>query len=76
MKAYLLLLLLLPLCSGEHSIRCYGQDFLQVNNLLLDCNSAVQQACYSRVNGEKGCTRLENCSKKGWTCCHTDGCNV
>lgn len=27
-------------------------------------------------NGEKGCTRLENCSLPKWNCCHTNGCNA
>uniref|UniRef100_A0A3P9PFE5 Uncharacterized protein n=1 Tax=Poecilia reticulata TaxID=8081 RepID=A0A3P9PFE5_POERE len=76
MKVYLLLLLLLPLCSAQRfHISCYGEDFLMVNNLLLQCTGKVQQACYTRDNGEKGCTRLENCSRPGWTCCHTDRCN-
>uniref|UniRef100_A0A3B3U7X3 Uncharacterized protein n=2 Tax=Poecilia TaxID=8080 RepID=A0A3B3U7X3_9TELE len=77
MKVYLLLLLLLPpLCSAQQfHISCYGEDFLMVNNLLLQCTGKVQQACYTRDNGEKGCTRLENCSRPGWTCCYTDRCN-
>ncbi|WP_289465491.1 hypothetical protein [Klebsiella pneumoniae] len=76
MKAYLLLLLLLPLCSAKHSIECYGEDFLMVRNQRLQCSSKVQQACYTRDNGEKGCTRLDVCSHSGWTCCHTDLCNA
>ncbi|XP_078098840.1 uncharacterized protein LOC144512138 isoform X1 [Sander vitreus] len=78
MKMYLLLLLLLlPLCSAEQSyIECYGEDFLLVNNLLIQCSSKVQQACYTRDNGEKGCTQLESCSKPGWTCCYSDRCNA
>ncbi|XP_060943572.1 uncharacterized protein wu:fj16a03 [Limanda limanda] len=77
MKFYLLLLLLLPLLSAQQfSIQCYGEDFLMVNHLLLDCSSADKQACYTRDNGEKGCTRLENCSRSGWTCCHTSRCNA
>ncbi|XP_051251699.1 uncharacterized protein wu:fj16a03 [Dicentrarchus labrax] len=77
MKVYLLLLLLLPLCSAEqHYIKCYGQDFLMVNNMLLDCTSRVKQACFTRNNGEKGCTRLDKCSDPGWTCCYTDLCNA
>ncbi|XP_035028661.2 uncharacterized protein wu:fj16a03 [Hippoglossus stenolepis] len=77
MKLYLLLLLLLPLFSAQQfSIDCYGEDFLMVNNQLLQCSSADQQACYTRDNGEKGCTRLENCSRKGWTCCHSNRCNA
>ncbi|XP_035770732.1 uncharacterized protein LOC143421834 [Maylandia zebra] len=77
MKAYLLLLLLIPLCSAEQFyIECYGQDFLMVNNQLLQCTGKVQQACYTRDNGDKGCTRLEFCSRPGWTCCHTNRCNA
>ncbi|CAG05132.1 unnamed protein product [Tetraodon nigroviridis] len=78
MKVYLLLLLvLLPLCSAaDHEIRCYGEDFLMVRNLQLDCRSEVKQACYTRDNGEKGCTTLHHCSKRGWSCCHTDLCNA
>uniref|UniRef100_A0AAQ5XQH6 Uncharacterized protein n=1 Tax=Amphiprion ocellaris TaxID=80972 RepID=A0AAQ5XQH6_AMPOC len=88
MKFYLLLLLLLPLCSGtltpvtlyteaqQHYIECYGHDFLMVNNQLLQCTGKVQQVCYTRDNGEKGCTRLENCSRPGWNCCNTNSCNA
>ncbi|KAM7385994.1 hypothetical protein PAMP_002022 [Pampus punctatissimus] len=77
MKGYLLMLLLLSLCSAQKfHIRCFGQDFLMVNNLLLQCTSKVPQACYSRDSGEKGCTRLDLCSKSGWKCCYTDGCNI
>ncbi|KAM9727933.1 uncharacterized protein ACNS7B_018223 [Menidia menidia] len=76
MKFFLVLLLLLPLCSGQHSIQCYGHDFLMLNNLLLHCKGPEQQACYTRDTGEKGCTPLKNCSRRGWACCHTDGCNV
>ncbi|XP_035982435.1 uncharacterized protein wu:fj16a03 [Fundulus heteroclitus] len=75
MKVCLLLLLLLPLCSAQtFHISCYGKDFLLVDDLL-QCTGKVQQACYTRDNGEKGCTRLENCSRRGWTCCYTDRCN-
>ncbi|KAI4790690.1 hypothetical protein KUCAC02_032729 [Chaenocephalus aceratus] len=78
MRAYLLLLLLLPLGSGAptFSILCYGEDFLMVNNMLLDCNRKVPQACYTRDNGEKGCTRLDSCNQPGWSCCHADRCNA
>ncbi|XP_039995543.1 uncharacterized protein wu:fj16a03 [Xiphias gladius] len=77
MKFYLLLLLLLPLCSAQQfHIECYGQDFLMVNNQLLQCSSKVQQACYTRDNGEKGCTTLDNCSRDGWTCCTNNHCNA
>ncbi|KAM8737914.1 uncharacterized protein AB9X84_021013 [Acanthopagrus schlegelii] len=76
MKVYLVLLLLLPLCSAkDFHIQCYGEDFLMVNNMLLDCRSKVQQACYTRDNGEKGCITLDRCSSPGWTCCHSNGCN-
>ncbi|XP_069033293.1 uncharacterized protein [Embiotoca jacksoni] len=77
MKFYLLLLLLLPLCSAQKFyIECYGEDFLMVNNQLLQCQGKEKQACYTRDNGEKGCTRLENCSRLGWVCCHSNRCNV
>ncbi|TMS01658.1 hypothetical protein E3U43_003022 [Larimichthys crocea] len=77
MKVYLLLLILLPaICSADFNIQCYGEDFLNVNNMLLDCAGKVQQACYTRDNGEKGCVRLEHCSRKGWNCCYTDRCNA
>ncbi|XP_075902320.1 uncharacterized protein LOC142901627 [Nelusetta ayraudi] len=76
MKTYLLLLLLLPLCSATFRIRCYGHDFLMVQNLLLDCNSEQEQACYTKDDGEKGCTLLKHCSRAGWQCCHTNGCNA
>uniref|UniRef100_A0A3B4UJ08 Uncharacterized protein n=1 Tax=Seriola dumerili TaxID=41447 RepID=A0A3B4UJ08_SERDU len=75
MKAYLLLLLLLPLCE-QHHIECYGEDFFMVNNQLLHCTGKVQQACYTRDNGEKGCTRMANCARAGWTCCQTNRCNA
>ncbi|KAM4592089.1 uncharacterized protein PAE49_020811 [Odontesthes bonariensis] len=77
MKYYLLLLLLLPLCTAQkHHIKCYGHDFLMLTNQQLDCKSKVQQACYTRDNGEKGCTRLDLCSRPGWSCCHTNLCNA
>ncbi|XP_071750378.1 uncharacterized protein LOC139907789 [Centroberyx gerrardi] len=78
MKAHLLLLLLLPLCIAEQQfyIECYGEDLLMVRNLLLQCSSKVQQACYTTVTGKKGCARLELCSQPGWSCCHTDLCNA
>ncbi|XP_051816445.1 uncharacterized protein wu:fj16a03 [Acanthochromis polyacanthus] len=77
MKFYLLLLLLLPLCSAQqHYIKCYGHDFLMVNNQLLQCTGRVQQVCYTRETGEKGCTRQEMCSRPGWKCCDTNGCNA
>uniref|UniRef100_A0A3Q0RTA1 Uncharacterized protein n=1 Tax=Amphilophus citrinellus TaxID=61819 RepID=A0A3Q0RTA1_AMPCI len=78
MKAYLVvLLLLLPLFSAEQfSIKCYGEDFLMVRHIVLQCSSKVKQACYTRTGGEKGCTRLEFCSRPGWRCCGTDLCNA
>ncbi|XP_041866870.1 uncharacterized protein wu:fj16a03 [Melanotaenia boesemani] len=76
MKFYLLLLLLLPLCTAQFSIECYGEDFLLVRNMLLHCNSKTPQACYTKDNGEKGCTVLKNCNLPKWTCCHTDRCNA
>ncbi|XP_047458286.1 uncharacterized protein wu:fj16a03 [Mugil cephalus] len=75
MKFYLLLLLLLPLCSARFDIECYGRDFLMLDDVL-HCSSKIQQACYTRDNGEKGCTTLKHCSKPGWTCCHTNRCNA
>ncbi|KAG8000406.1 hypothetical protein GBF38_002883 [Nibea albiflora] len=54
MKVYLLLLLLLPaICSADFNIQCYGEDFLNVNNMLLDCGGKVQQACYTKDNGRE-----------------------
>ncbi|XP_056148324.1 uncharacterized protein wu:fj16a03 [Lampris incognitus] len=77
MKAYLLLLALLPLCTGrEYYIECHGEDFLMVRNQLLQCSASVKQACYTRDSGEKGCTRLDFCKLPGWTCCDEDRCNV
>lgn len=34
--------------ADEFRIQCYGEDFLMVNNLQLDCVSKVEQACYTR----------------------------
>uniref|UniRef100_A0A3Q3WN11 Uncharacterized protein n=1 Tax=Mola mola TaxID=94237 RepID=A0A3Q3WN11_MOLML len=76
MKICLVLLLLLPLCSAQFLIHCYGNDFLMVNNMQLDCAGKVKQACYTKRNNEKGCTPLKNCSRDGWTCCYTDYCNA
>ncbi|KAG7462635.1 hypothetical protein MATL_G00186860 [Megalops atlanticus] len=75
MKAWLVLLLLLPLCAGYH-IECYGEDFLMVRNQLLQCNSEVPQACFKKDSGEKGCTTLEFCQRAGWKCCRKNRCNV
>lgn len=149
--------------AADYKIRCYGEDFLMVQNLQLDCSSEVKQACYTRgetpahfhsrlqrgvqqppsktspligqastlsptprdsvcgnrrrqcshrvavmqfsswvvsapvlsegafvaadsffflfpllssaENGEKGCTTLNNCARRGWSCCNTDLCN-
>ncbi|CAL1578471.1 unnamed protein product [Knipowitschia caucasica] len=77
MKNHLiLLLLLLPLCSGQNYIECYGEDFLLVNNMILKCSGPEPQACYSRGSGEKGCTVLKNCDRPEWTCCHSNLCNA
>uniref|UniRef100_A0A673Y3H6 Wu:fj16a03 n=1 Tax=Salmo trutta TaxID=8032 RepID=A0A673Y3H6_SALTR len=76
MRAYLVLLLLLPLCTADYNIECYGEDFLMLRNQLLQCSSKTQQACYIRSSGEKGCARLEFCSRPGWTCCYQDRCNA
>ncbi|XP_063047767.1 uncharacterized protein wu:fj16a03 [Engraulis encrasicolus] len=76
MKAFFILLLLLPLCLGDYEIRCKGEDFLMVRNMDLTCRGKTKQACYTRRTGEKGCVRLEYCSKPGWTCCHEDNCNA
>ncbi|XP_014056390.2 uncharacterized protein isoform X2 [Salmo salar] len=99
MRAYLVLLLLLPLCTdagggvdesghgpfslafnlwakADYNIECYGEDFLMLRNQLLQCSSKTQQACYIRSSGEKGCARLEFCSRPGWTCCYHDRCNA
>ncbi|CAL8390924.1 unnamed protein product [Arctogadus glacialis] len=76
MKAYLLLLLLLPVCLADFTIQCYGEDHLMVRNQVLSCSSRTQQACYTRVTGEKGCARLELCERQGWKCCFTSLCNT
>ncbi|TNM99393.1 uncharacterized protein wu:fj16a03 [Takifugu flavidus] len=78
MKVFLVLLLvLLPLCSAaKFRIRCQGEDFLMVRDMQLDCRSDTKQACYTRGNGEKGCTALDNCARAGWNCCFTDFCNA
>ncbi|KAJ8250629.1 hypothetical protein COCON_G00225510 [Conger conger] len=77
-KAWLALLLLLPLCAAqqEYYIECIGEDFLFVRNDLLRCKSKVPQACYTKGKGDKGCTTLEFCSRPGWTCCYTNRCNA
>uniref|UniRef100_A0A667XKU9 Uncharacterized protein n=1 Tax=Myripristis murdjan TaxID=586833 RepID=A0A667XKU9_9TELE len=75
MKAFFLLLLLLPLCTAQYNIECYGKDYLMVDNML-QCSGRVRQVCYTRDTGERGCTRLEFCSNEGWKCCFTDRCNV
>ncbi|KAL7877511.1 hypothetical protein SRHO_G00041540 [Serrasalmus rhombeus] len=76
MKAWFLLLLLLPVCFADYKIQCYGEDFLMVNHQVLTCTSKVLQACYTRSSGEKGCARLEFCQRPGWKCCHTNLCNA
>uniref|UniRef100_A0A672GI39 Reverse transcriptase domain-containing protein n=1 Tax=Salarias fasciatus TaxID=181472 RepID=A0A672GI39_SALFA len=69
--------ILLPLYMlPNFSIECYGQADYMVNDLLLQCNGKVQQACYTRDNNEKGCIHLAKCSDPGWTCCYTDRCNA
>ncbi|XP_066553327.1 uncharacterized protein LOC136719328 [Amia ocellicauda] len=75
MKAFLVLLLLLPLCTA-FTIECYGEDFLMVQNQLLRCSSRVPQVCYTRETGEKGCTTLAFCKHPGWKCCDTNRCNA
>ncbi|XP_076022362.1 uncharacterized protein LOC143012907 [Genypterus blacodes] len=73
----LMLLLLLPLCTvQQHPIECYGHDFPFIIYQRLNCDGKVQQACYTRKSGEKGCTRLDNCSREGWNCCYTNLCNA
>nr|XP_055027102.1 uncharacterized protein wu:fj16a03 isoform X1 [Misgurnus anguillicaudatus] len=96
MKAWFVLLLLLPICTGgnldnthftqsliehrlisaDYHIECYGEDFLMVRNMILQCRSKVPQACYTRGTGEKGCVSLEFCERKGWKCCHENHCNA
>uniref|UniRef100_A0A672Z9K0 Uncharacterized protein n=1 Tax=Sphaeramia orbicularis TaxID=375764 RepID=A0A672Z9K0_9TELE len=61
---------------SKYNIQCYGEDFLMVRNQVLQCSSPEKQACYTRATGEKGCTPLKFCSREGWSCCHTDLCNV
>lgn len=34
--------------AEKFHIKCYGEDFLMVNNLQMDCTSQVQQACYTK----------------------------
>ncbi|XP_034538061.1 uncharacterized protein wu:fj16a03 [Notolabrus celidotus] len=77
MRAYLLLLLLLPLCSAkQYNIRCIGHDYLMLNHQQMDCSSDIKQACFIKDNGEKGCIELSFCTKPGWNCCYTDNCNA
>uniref|UniRef100_A0A8C7C7K4 Wu:fj16a03 n=1 Tax=Oncorhynchus kisutch TaxID=8019 RepID=A0A8C7C7K4_ONCKI len=61
---------------SDYKIECYGEDFLMLRNQLLQCSSKTQQACYTRKTGEKGCARLEFCSRPGWKCCYKDRCNA
>ncbi|KAG5831305.1 uncharacterized protein wu:fj16a03 [Anguilla rostrata] len=75
MKVWLVLLLLLPLCTAQFQIECYGEDHLFVRNQLLQCKSKVRQVCYTKVNGDKGCTTLDYCQRPGWTCCEKNRCN-
>ncbi|XP_041920966.1 uncharacterized protein wu:fj16a03 [Alosa sapidissima] len=76
MKAYLLLLILLPLCMADFQIRCKGEDFLMVRDMVLQCSGKTKQVCYTRKTGEKGCAREEFCKRPGWTCCEKDLCNA
>ncbi|KAG7334262.1 hypothetical protein KOW79_002669 [Hemibagrus wyckioides] len=82
MKVWFLLFVLLPLCldstgvAAQYAIDCYGEDFLMVRNMVLHCKSKVQQACYTRSSGEKGCIRTEFCKRPGWKCCETNLCNA
>ncbi|KAI4873347.1 hypothetical protein NFI96_022029 [Prochilodus magdalenae] len=76
MKAWFLLMLLLPLCLADYKIQCYGEDFLMVRHQVLSCSSKVPQACYTRASGEKGCAREEFCLRPGWKCCTTNLCNA
>uniref|UniRef100_A0A8C6LCQ8 Uncharacterized protein n=1 Tax=Nothobranchius furzeri TaxID=105023 RepID=A0A8C6LCQ8_NOTFU len=39
---------LLDLKKLTFHIECFGEDFLMVNNLLLQCSGKVRQACYTR----------------------------
>uniref|UniRef100_A0A6Q2Z8P8 Uncharacterized protein n=1 Tax=Esox lucius TaxID=8010 RepID=A0A6Q2Z8P8_ESOLU len=64
------------LAKADHHIECYGEDFLMLRNQLLKCSSKTEQACYTRKSGEKGCARLEFCSRPGWTCCYQNRCNA
>lgn len=34
--------------ADEYNITCYGEDFLMVSNMQLNCVSKVKQACYTR----------------------------
>ncbi|KAJ8418424.1 hypothetical protein AAFF_G00141330 [Aldrovandia affinis] len=60
-KAWLLLLLLLPLCADtqttKYHIECYGEDFYMVRNQLLQCNSKVPQACYKKKKSHSDRTK-------------------
>uniref|UniRef100_A0A3P8USL1 Uncharacterized protein n=1 Tax=Cynoglossus semilaevis TaxID=244447 RepID=A0A3P8USL1_CYNSE len=68
--------LLTSVPAQDFYIECLGFDFLMVQNLVLQCRGPVQQACYTRDTGEKGCTPLRNCVKRGWSCCKTNRCNA
>ncbi|XP_041107373.1 uncharacterized protein wu:fj16a03 [Polyodon spathula] len=71
-----LLLLLLPVCTADYTIKCMGEDFVFVTNQVLQCSSKVPQACYTTASGEKGCTTLNFCKTPGWKCCNENLCNV
>ncbi|TRY85630.1 hypothetical protein DNTS_008791 [Danionella cerebrum] len=73
---FVLFLLLLPLSTADHYIECYGEDFLMVRGMVLQCRSKVPQACYTRETKEKGCVSVEFCKRKGWKCCYENRCNV
>ncbi|XP_077437982.1 uncharacterized protein LOC144061416 [Vanacampus margaritifer] len=76
MKLFLFLLLLLPVCSAQFHIECYGRDPLGMLPQILHCSGQTLQACYIRDNGEKGCVTMDRCSQAGWTCCDGALCNV
>ncbi|RXN24761.1 zinc-binding A33-like protein [Labeo rohita] len=60
----------------DYYIECYGEDFLMVRNMVLQCRSKVPQSCYTRATGEKGCVSVEFCKRKGWKCCNENRCNA
>lgn len=36
------------IAAEKYHIKCYANDDYMLNNLLLDCNSNVEQACYTK----------------------------